>query len=172
MDGSDRCEECGFVWNAPLLDQLRIISQFPDGVYELTDGMDHVVYERPAPDVWSPNEYVWHVADVFSIFGELLHMVRTQAQPMYRTIDGDALAEVRSYGERPLATGIWALWNAVTTFVQEAVSADPERLIACKGWRDVSVAEIIGFAAHEATHHTMDLERTLFRDSPGEPREC
>lgn len=163
--GADRCEECGFVWEAPLLDHIRVVSRFPDRVYELIEGLEGVAYQRPKPDVWSPNEYVWHVADVFSIFSEWLHIIRTHDHPTYATIDGDALANVRGYAERPIDTGAWALWNAVATFVQEAASADPERLVLCKGWREVSAAEVIAFAAHEATHHASDLERML----PGEP---
>jgi hypothetical protein len=26
--------------------------------------------ERPAPQVWSPNEYIWHLVDIFRLSAE------------------------------------------------------------------------------------------------------
>jgi len=161
------CDECGFDWETPLLEKIRIIGQFPDRAGAVLEGAGGVEYRRPSPETWSPNEYVWHLVDSFPIFAEWLHMTRTQNHPTHAPADADRLAEVRGYAGRPIETALWALRPAAALLVQEAAIADPERLVMYKDWRDVTAAEVIGFAAHEAAHHLFDLERAVAVDAVG-----
>lgn len=155
------CDECGFDWDAPLLDTIRIIGQCPERAEAVMEGASDAVYRRPQPETWSPNEYVWHLVDTLPIFSEWLHMTRTLDHPTHAPVDVDRLAEIRGYAERPIETALWALRPAAALLVQEAAIADPDRLVLYKDWRDVTAAEVIGFAAHEAAHHLFDLERAL-----------
>lgn len=155
------CDECGFDWDASLLEMIRIIERFPDRASVLLDGAGDVVYRRPAPETWSPNEYMWHVLDTYHIFAEWLHMTRTEDHPTHASANADQLAEVRGYAERPIETALWALRPAAGLLVEEATIVDPDRLVMYKDWRDVTAAEVIGFAAHEAAHHLIDLERAV-----------
>lgn len=155
------CDECGFDWATPLLHQIRIIGQFPDRAHTLLQKRMGDVMHRPETATWSPNEYLWHLVDMFRIFSEWLHMARTQDHPTHAPADADRLAEIRGYAERPVETALWALQPAAALLVQEAIITDPDRLVLYKGWRDVTAAEVIGFAAHEAAHHLFDLERSL-----------
>jgi len=159
---ANQCDECGFDWETPLIEEIRVIGRFPDRVSRLAEGAGDKLYERPAPETWSPNEYVWHLVDSFRVFAEWLHMTRTLDHPIHTTFDADQMAELRSYADRPAETGIWALHHAIALFIQEAAIAEPERQVTYKGWReDVTAGEVIGFAAHEVVHHTLDLARAL-----------
>jgi hypothetical protein len=161
------CDECGFDWDAPLLEKIRIIGRCPDRADAIVEGAGDAAYHRPDPETWSPNEYVWHLVDSFPIFSQWLHMTRTQDHPTHAPADQDRLAEVRGYAERPIETALWALRPASALLVQEAAIADPDRLVMYKDWRDVSAAEVIGFAAHEAAHHLFDLERAMAAGGAG-----
>lgn len=155
------CDECGFDWEAPVLGMIKIIGLCPQRASVILEGTGDAVYQRPSPETWSPNEYVWHLVDIFPIFAEWLHMTRTQDRPIHAAANVDQLAEVRGYAERPIETALWALGLAAAPLVQEAAIADPERLVTYKEWRDVTAAEVIGFAAHEAAHHLCDLENAV-----------
>jgi hypothetical protein len=155
------CDECAFDWSTPLLEQIRAIGILPDRVTAVVHGAGEAAYERPAPDTWSPNEYVWHLVDMFNIFAEWLHMTRSLDHPTHVSGDPNAMAAARVYREQPVETGLWALRNAAALLIQQAAIADPERIVMYKGWRDVTAAEVIGFVAHEAAHHLFDLERAL-----------
>lgn len=144
-----------------MLEQIGTIGRFPERAQAVLEGAGEAAYRRPEPKTWSPNEYVWHLVDVFPIFSEWLHMTRTLDHPTHAAADADRLAEVRGYAERPVETALWALRPAAALLVQEAAMAEPDRLVLYKGWRDVTAAEVIGFAAHEAAHHLFDLERAL-----------
>ncbi len=98
---ANHCEECGFDWETSLIDEIRVIGQFPDRVRQLVEGAADTLYERPAPEIWSPNEYVWHMVDAFRQFAEWLHMTRTLDHPTHTTFNGDQMAELRSYADRP-----------------------------------------------------------------------
>jgi hypothetical protein len=161
------CDECAFDWSTPLLAQIRTIGTLPDRVTAVVSGAGDAAYERPAPETWSPNEYVWHLVDMFNIFAEWLHMTRSLDHPTHASADPDAMAVARAYGEQPIETGLWALRNAAALLVQEAAIADVERIVMYQGWRDVTAAEVIGFAVHEGAHHLFDLERALGTVSAG-----
>ena len=164
---ANQCDECGFDWTTSALDGIRLIGLFPDRVESIARGAGDRVNQRPDPDVWSPNEYIWHMVDLFHMFGEWLHMTRTLDHPTHAPLDSDALAAVRGYANRPFSTGLWALRDSIASFIQEAAIADLNSLVEYQGWRDVTAAEVIGFAAHEVAHHAFDLERAL--QSPGAP---
>jgi hypothetical protein len=155
------CEGCGFNWEAGLDEDIRLVALFPDRASELVGGAGDEALRRPSPEIWSPNEYVWHLVDIFRMFAEWLHMTRVLDLPTHAPLDSDQMAAVRGYSDRPVRTGLWALRNAIELFVQEAAKADPARMVTYKGWRDVTAREVIGFATHEVAHHTHDLERQL-----------
>lgn len=158
---SETCEECGFRWDTPILEELRMIGELPERAQEIADGADEAVYKRSESNMWSPNEYVWHLSDWFHMFTEWMHLIRTQDDGVHIPTNPDAVADARRYGERTVYVAIWSLGNSCRLFVQEAAMTDPERTCMYKDWRPVTAAEVIGFAAHEAVHHLYDLERAL-----------
>src|SRR5690348_15005761 len=116
---TNRCAECGFDWDTPILESLRIIAALPQRAASLLSDSGRAL-ERPAEGIWSPNEYLWHMADIFRFSAEWLHDVRTLDHPTHYAVDSDALAALRGYQRLPLATGLWSLAQACSLFVSEA----------------------------------------------------
>lgn len=158
---ANRCDECNFDWDTPILDSLRIIDQLPERARALVEARGDAAFERSSPEVWSPNEYVWHLVDAFRLAAEWMHDVRTQTHPTHYAIDNDALAEVRHYNQLTLATGLWSLDQSCRLFIQEAAVTDPTRTFYYHDWQDVTASQVVSFLAHEAVHHLFDLERAL-----------
>ena len=156
---SERCAECNFDWDTPVLEGLRIVEQLPANARALVELLGDTVYQRPEPDVWSPNEYIWHLADAFRGSAEWIHDIRTRDHPTHYAVDNDALAAARGYGRLPVEVGLWSLEQSCRLFIQEAAITDPERTCYYHDWKDVTAAQVVSFLMHEAVHHLHDLER-------------
>ena len=166
---AERCADCGFAWDTPILDGLRLIDQLPERARATVGDMGEEAYQRPAPEVWSANEYVWHLADAFRSAAEWIHDIRVRDHPTHYAIDNDALAAVRGYDRMPVEIGLWSLQEACRLFIQEAAITDPDRTCYYHDWQDVTAAQVVGFLAHEAVHHLHDLERIGAREEIGHP---
>jgi hypothetical protein len=158
---SEQCAECGFNWDTPILDGLRVITRLPEAIGECIASRDDVLYERPVRTVWSPNEYIWHLADVFRLSAEWMHDIRTLVHPTHYAIDTDALADLRRYNSLPVRTGLWSLDQSCRLFVAEAAITDPSRTCFYHDWQDVTAAQVVSFLTHEAVHHLFDLQRGI-----------
>ncbi|HZU14735.1 MAG TPA: DinB family protein [Chloroflexota bacterium] len=161
---SERCAECNFDWGTSTLEGLRIIDRLPRKAREVVEEMGSAAYHRSDPAVWSPNEYVWHLADTFRLAAEWLHDMRTREHPTHYAVDNDALAAVRGYDQLPVELGLWSLDQSCDLFISEAGRTDPARTCFYDGWRDVNAGEVVSFLTHEAAHHLKDLERLRERD--------
>src|SRR5437764_4906459 len=158
---SDQCAECGFAWDTTILDGLRIIERLPQDIRELAETREDALFERPAPQVWSPNEYIWHLAEIFRVSAEWMHDIRTQDHPTHYAVDTDALAALRGYNRLPLQTGLWSLEQSSRLFIAEAAVTQPTRTCYYHDWQDVTAAQVVAFLTHEAVHHLFDLRRGL-----------
>lgn len=161
---SERCGQCGFDWGTSILEGVRIIDQLPAACRELVERLGDEAYTRPAPQVWSANEYVWHLVDTFRLSAEWLHDIRVRNHPTHYAVDSDTLASVRGYARLPVDLGLWSLERSCRMFVHEAAVTDPDRTCYYHDWQDVTAAQVVGFLMHEAVHHLHDLRRT----GPGE----
>jgi hypothetical protein len=158
---TEACAECGFAWDTPILDGLREIERLPRDIREMVEAQAQVLLERPAPQVWSPNEYIWHLVDIFRLSAEWMHDIRALDHPTHYAIDTDALAELRGYNRLPLQTGLWSLEQSCRLFIAEAAVTSPDRTCYYHDWQDVTAARVVSFLAHEAVHHLFDLRRIL-----------
>jgi hypothetical protein len=158
---TDPCAECGFAWDTPVLDGLRAIERLPQDVRTLIATRDNALLERPAPEVWSPHEYIWHLADIFRLSAEWMHDIRTLDHPTHYAVDTDALAALRGYSRLPLETGLWSLEQSCGLFIAEAAVTEPTRPCYYHDWQDVTAAQVVSFLTHEAVHHLFDLRRQL-----------
>jgi hypothetical protein len=155
------CDECRYDWDTPILERLRLVADLSERLTSRLEDAGERAYEKPDPDVWSANEYVWHLADMLKIFAEWLHATRVHEKPVWYPGDANAMAESRGYAEKPLRTGLWSLQESCKLFLLEAIRIEPAREVTYKDWRDVTADEVIGFATHEAAHHIFDIQRLL-----------
>jgi DinB superfamily len=158
---SEQCAECGFDWDTSILESLRIIEKLPATVRDLVASDVKTLRDRPAPTVWSPHEYVWHLADTFHMAAEWMHDVRALDHPTHYAVDTDGLADLRGYSRLPLETGLWSLEQSSRLFIGEAAVTDPSRTCHYHDWQDVSAAKVVSLLTHEAVHHLFDLGRAL-----------
>ena len=156
---SERCSECGFDWDLPLLEGLRVIDALPASAREIVEQAGEAAYRKPENGGWSANEYVWHLADAFHSSSEWLHDIRTRDHPTHYALDNDALAAVRGYERLPVELGLWSLERSCRLFVDEAARTDPTRTCYYYDWQDVTAAQVVSFLMHDAVHHLYDLER-------------
>ena len=158
---TEPCAECGFAWDTPLLESLRLIERLPAEIREMVATRGEALAQRPTPQVWSPHEYIWHLADIFRLSAEWMHDIRTLDHPTHFALDMDALAELRGYSRLPLQTGLWSLEQSCRLFIAEAAVTAPERTCYYHDWQDVTATQVVAFLAHEAVHHLFDLRRIL-----------
>lgn len=158
---TEHCGECGFAWDTPILDGLHMIERLPRDIGEVIATREHALCERLAPTVWSPNEYIWHLVDIFRLSAEWMHDIRTLDHPTHYAIDTDALAELRGYNRLPRPTGLWSLEQSCRLFIAEAAVTEPTRTCYYHDWQDVTAERVVSFLVHEAVHHLFDLRRIL-----------
>lgn len=155
----DACSECSFAWSTDgdtALDHLRGAA---DRYAVVLRGRDAT--RKPAPQVWSPSGYVWHVGDVVRAWAERLHDLSTASEASWAAFDPDELARARGYDELPPSTGPWALARSTDALMQSLGSLDLPTAFRHPQWGAGTVADALRWLAHEAAHHELDIRRGL-----------
>ncbi len=92
----ERCPECGFL--AADVDPFDIGPTIRELAPRWVAALHRLdARERPAPTVWSVLEYGAHVRDVHRVFGERLHLMLTEDDPVFANWDQDATAVADRY---------------------------------------------------------------------------
>ena len=140
-----RCDECGFdnstMTNGELVDLIASYAVDADALSE----------QRPAPDVWSPREYAWHMSSVFDFYGERIELVLTTDRPQLagRDYSGDP-EPAPSPDAGPVAARLRALtpeqWQRVGLGSTDGAERD--------------IRNLASRLAHECVHHTLDMARS------------
>lgn len=99
----ETCPQCGFT-----AAEVRG-PQVAERVEALTDPWRDVLArpdarERPNAQTWSPLEYACHVRDVHRVFGERLHRMLTEDDPLFDNWDQDAAAVEGRYTDQDPGT--------------------------------------------------------------------
>lgn len=141
-------------------DEVLHVLRQPVGVDAVDDGWART---RPAPDVWSPLEYVAHTRDGVAWYRERIELVLSEDHPQLTARDWDAVTAERDYRDREsLATAVDG-WHAVASSLADRLAElTPEqwrRTGAGSGGGDRTVLVLAARAAHECVHHRMDIER-------------
>jgi hypothetical protein len=137
------CAECGFdsdtMSNAELVDALAAFT-LPA---ELSD-------QRPSPDVWSPREYGWHMADAIDFYAERIELVLTTDRPQLEARD---FSIAPTPNDPPNTAPLVARLRALTPAQWQLVGMG-----SGGGERDIRI--LVSRLAHECHHHTLDMTRS------------
>ena len=156
---TDRCADCGFAWTCDGDEALTHILDAAHRYAELLEGRDAT--RKPAPEVWSPSAYVWHLGDVTRAWSERLHSLSADPEARWAGFDPDELARARSYDALPQVTGPWALARATEAFALALEPLDLDTGFVHPEWGDGTVADAVRWIGHEVVHHGFDVRGGL-----------
>jgi len=177
------CAECGYDWAGSHGQTVSTVGALPRKLARLIQERNVVdadirLRARPASTVWSPLEYMAHIADAISWYSTRVDLALSEAGAAFSGFDWDAHTDAQRYHERQLdvvlqdvdrqcrrfATTLTGL--AVTDWQWEGIGSDGQpRTIAALAHR----------AAHEAQHHLHDIALRLGgtnddRTAPARPK--
>lgn len=115
---------------------------------------------RPNPQVWSVNEYVCHVRDVYASFTIRLHRARTEDRPALEPMFNDLRARRFRYNERDATAVLDELAANAAGFCEEigrVGGQDWHRLVTRLPGEQRSARWLVRQAMHEGVHHVADI---------------
>jgi hypothetical protein len=151
------CAECGFSWLTAGDRALAAVEDGPASFARLLEGREATV--APAPNVWSPSAYVWHVGDVVRAWAERLHSLGNDPGAAWAGFDPDELARARHYDALPGSTGPWALARSVDALVLSLEPLAHDTPFVHPEWGSGTVTDALRWVAHETVHHELDVRR-------------
>ena len=157
---TDRCPECGFNWNVASGDAVSLVETSPKRIATLFEGSEEAT-RRPAPDVWSPSAYLWHLVDVLRIGSERLLTASIDPAAGIPCWDENDLAEVRQYDKLSPRVAVVEYGNVVPAWVAVADRIPMKASVEHPEFDTVTAEDIIRRNAHEVQHHEMDIRRGL-----------
>jgi hypothetical protein len=157
---SERCDECGFSWEISIENAVALIAGSPKRLASLLEGAERAT-RRPAPAVWSPSSYLWHLVDVLRIGRERLLTASMDPAAGIPCWDEKALAEVRHYDSLSPRVGLVSYGSAATEWVAAANRVDAEASVDHPEFGALTAADIVRRNAHEVQHHELDIRRGL-----------
>lgn len=150
------CPTCEWSWSVEYTDALDAIAFAPDRYAELLERRDGMA---PAADGgWNATAYLWHLTDLARSWTE--RWVQLGAMPGSLLVgwDPDVLAEARNYRALPTSAAVWAIQDAVSSFVAQCDQVDPGATFEHGDWGQGSVADGIRWLGHEFVHHQLDVD--------------
>lgn len=154
------CRECGFSWTIDLDGARAVIAQTPAVYAERCQGSTGD--ERLPGLSWPVVAYVCHVADNFAIFAERLVGIVRSGRATVTPYDEDELADARHYEATSLGGALWSLERHAGDLLDALAFADAAHAAMYHPDRgDQDVLAVAQSVAHDAFHHTWDLERLV-----------
>ena len=118
---------------------------------------------RPAPEVWSPLEYLVHVRDLIRYHGWLANRTLTQDRPAVPAPDPDAITANEAYNDADPSEVLDGIAQQSLRFAgraREFSGTDLDR-VAIRAGTPVSVRFMVTNVAHEGHHHLLDVQWLL-----------
>lgn len=172
-DPAFTCGECGFDSSAMSDADLvaactSFVRKYRPPLTRFLPGEDgpSVLRRRPAPDVWSALEYAAHVRDVFVFYRERIERVRSEDRPLLTSVGFAELADTAAYNDEDpaaVADAVTAEAAALAATLSALSEAEWDRVgLSSDGSGDErSVRSLARRAVHDASHHLLDIGRSL-----------
>jgi hypothetical protein len=160
------CVQCGFAGAAaPAESAIQLVSGLPEAVTRMLARADaQTQRRRPAPDVWSPLEYVGHCVDVMTWYGERIGRLLTEDAPQLEPFDWDTHTRHRHYRNirtEEILNRLGRSCKELTTLLCGLGPGDWKRTGTGSDGTARTVADLARRAAHEAVHHALDIRAGL-----------
>ena len=163
------CSECGLDYESmPVAEAITAIRGLPRRyrapLTRLLPGEDDsVLRARPVPDTWSALEYAAHVRDVLGWYDGWVRRILAEDWPTLEGIAPDEAVVENQYNEQDPATvadELAANAEALATTL-ETVPEDGWDRVGVRRGEERSIALHARRAAHEGSHHLLDIGRGL-----------
>jgi hypothetical protein len=152
-----RCAQCSFDWSIGREAAIDLIARSGGRLEEALVQAD--VHAPIAPDLWSPNQYLWHLVDVLRLGAERLWTLAVDRDAGVPAWDENELAAARHYDALSTVVGLRMYGDAVATWVSAARSAPPDAQTPHPLFGSVTTMDVVRSNAHEVVHHVLDIDR-------------
>jgi hypothetical protein len=156
------CSVCRLAYAGISVEQARSLIEPLPGRYRsaLAELPDGGLRRNPAPEVWSPIEYLCHVRDVYVSHLIRLYRARTEDDPALEPMFNDLRARRLRYAERDGGATLEELDAAVAGLLEESTRFRPQdwsRPVHRLPEEQRTALWLLRNAAHEGVHHLTDL---------------
>lgn len=154
------CRGCGYTWSTDADVCRGMIDESPGRVAALLEGRDG---SESVPELeWNARAYVAHMADNLRIWSERLAAVVLDPSALVTPYEEGDLARARGYQSLPLQGVLWSLGRALEDWrVAEALAGSGSIVLRHPEQGRLELHEVRCVLAHEANHHTLDIERIV-----------
>jgi DinB superfamily len=158
------CDVCAMAYaETGIDDAVGVIAGIPGAVREAVYAVPAELRRvRPGPGVWSINEYVCHLRDVYVTFTIRLHRVRKEHRPAWEPMFNDLRARRFGYNDCNLGATLDEMAAATAGFRDEiGRTAEPEwdRVGTRLPGEERTARWLVRQAVHEGVHHLGDIRR-------------
>lgn len=154
-----RCPQCGFEATAVgLADLPGLILANAAGWSPVLHRSD--VAQRPDDATWSPLEYAAHVRDVYRLFGQRLHQMLAQDDPLFPNWDQDAAAVAARYDLLDPLAVLPQIEQAAGDLAAAFAAIDPgdrDRTGRRSDGARFTVLTLGRYGIHDPIHHLWDV---------------
>jgi hypothetical protein len=154
------CRGCGYTWSTDADVCRGMIEESPGRVAALLEGRDGS--ENLPVLEWNARAYVAHMADNLRIWSERLAAVVLDPSALVTPYEEGDLARARGCQSLPLQGVLWSLGRALEDWrVAEALAGSGSIVLRHPEQGRLELHEVRCVLAHEANHHTLDIERIV-----------
>jgi S-DNA-T family DNA segregation ATPase FtsK/SpoIIIE len=164
------CPECGFDYDASAPPTAPATLRAVPGRYRIPlerglpgEDLDALLRARPGPGRWSALEYVCHTRDAMTLYDDRIDVALTEDRPEFAPMGRDQRAVDDAYNTQDPHVVLEQLAAAADGLAARVESVPPDGW-ARVGYRvelEMSVDWMTRNAVHEASHHLLDVGRTL-----------
>ena len=164
-DAIERCEVCGFEWDAVGPEDVRTrVAAASGAIAALVRPGGPPVVERPEPATWSALEYGCHVRDVLYNLRDRIVVGLAEDNPVPKAMFADVRLRHGLYQADEPATLATELELAGGLFARTIGALDTDALARpiFYGWPTPATRTLLWVAAqalHEVEHHEADVRR-------------
>ena len=164
------CAECGFDYDACTRETVAATVRGFGRRYRapLTRGLpgedlDALLRAHPFPDAWSSLEYACHARDALVLSNFRIKLVLAEDRPMIVTVHRDEAVTSNAYNAQDpdrIADEIASASDRLATRLDTVTPGGWQRE-GVSEYPNMTVQYLAANAAHEGTHHLLDIGRTL-----------
>ena len=163
------CPECGLDYESmPVAEAIAAIRALPRRyrapLTRLLPGEDaSVLRARPEPDTWSALEYAAHVRDVLGWYDGWVRRILVEDRPALEGVTPDEAVVEHRYNEQdpPTVADELAVHAEALAATLETVPDGAWDRVGLRRGEERSIALHARRAAHEGSHHLLDIGRSL-----------